>query len=88
LLRFESINRPNAISLFVTSLLLSKYYKVIYNSIFVIVNCCTKITKYIVVIIKIDIAKLAKIFFNKIVLYFKTLASIISNKKFVFTSVF
>jgi len=45
-------------------------------------------TKYIFVIIKIDVAKLAKMFFDKIVLRFETLASIVSDKEFVFTSAF
>jgi len=73
---------------FVTSLLLNKRYKVVYNSIFIIINRCTKIIKYIFIITRIDVAKLTKMFFNKIVLRFETLTSIISNKKFVFISVF
>ena len=44
--------------------------------------------KYIFVIIKIDVAKLAKVFFDKIVLRFETLINIVSDKRFVFTSVF
>jgi len=44
--------------------------------------------KYILVIIKIDIAKLTKVFFDKTVLRFETLTSIISNKEFIFTNVF
>ncbi len=68
--------------------MLSKYYKVVYNSIFVVVDCYTKIVKYIFVIIKIDIAKLAKVFFDKIILYFEILTSIVNNKKFVFISIF
>ncbi len=73
---------------FVTNLLLNKYYKIIYNLIFVIVDYYTKIIKYIFVIIRIDIAKLAKIFFNKIVLYFEILINIVSNKKSIFISIF
>ncbi len=73
---------------FVIDLLSNKYYKIIYNLIFIIVNCCTKIIKYIFIIIKINIAKLVKVFFNKIVLYFETLASIVSHKRFVFTNIF
>jgi len=67
---------------------LSKRRKIVYNSIFVIVDYCTKITKYIFVIIRIDIAKLAKIFFDKIVLRFETLTNIVNDKEFVFTNVF
>ncbi len=59
-----------------------------YNSIFVIIDRYTKIIKYIFIITKIDIVELAKMFFDKIVLRFETLTSIISNKKFVFISIF
>ncbi len=59
-----------------------------YNLIFIIVDRYTKIIKYIFVIIKINITKLAKKFFDKIILRFETLINIISNKEFVFTSVF
>jgi hypothetical protein len=59
-----------------------------YNLIFIIVDRYTKIIKYIFVIIKINITKLAKMFFDKIILRFETLINIISNKEFVFTSVF
>ena len=44
--------------------------------------------KYIFIIIRIDVAKLAKVFFDKIVLRFETLINIVNDKKFVFTSVF
>ncbi len=73
---------------FVTSLLLNKYYKIVYNSIFVVVDCYTKIIRYIFVIIRINIAKLTKVFFNKIILYFEILANIVSNKKIVFPNIF
>ena len=66
----------------------NKRYKVVYNSIFVIVDYYTKIIKYIFVIIKIDVAKLVNVFFDKIILRFETLIDIISDKKFVFTSIF
>jgi len=69
-------------------LLLKKYYKVIYNLIFIIVNCCIKIIKYIFIIIRVNIVKLTKVFFNKIVLYFEILTNIISDKKFIFTNIF
>jgi len=60
----------------------------VYNLIFIIVDRYKKIIKYIFVIIKINIIKLAKMFFDKIILRFETLINIISNKEFVFTSVF
>ena len=66
----------------------NKRCKVVYNSIFIIVNCCTKIIKYIFVITRIDIAKLTKMFFDKIVLRFETLINIVNNKRFVFISIF
>jgi len=69
-------------------LLLKKYYKVIYNLIFIIVNCCIKIIKYIFIIIRVNIVKLTKVFFNKIVLYFEILTNITSDKKFIFTNIF
>jgi len=70
------------------SLLSNKRYKIVYNLIFVIIDRYTKIINYIFVIIKIDVAKLAKMFFDKIVLRFKTLINIVSDKEFIFTSVF
>ncbi len=69
-------------------MLLKKYYKVIYNLIFIIVNCCIKIIKYIFIIIRVNIVKLTKVFFNKIVLYFEILTNITSDKKFIFTNIF
>jgi len=56
--------------------------------IFVIIDCYTKIIKYISIIIRINIAKLAKVFFDKIILCFEMLTNIISNKEFIFTSIF
>jgi len=73
---------------FVTSLSLSKRQEIIYNSIFVIVDRYIKMTKYIFVIIRIDVVELAKVFFDKIVLHFETLVDIIFNKEFVFISIF
>ncbi len=69
-------------------MLLNKRREIVYNLIFVIVDRYTKMIKYIFVIIKIDVAKLTKMFFDKIVLRFKTLINIVSDKEFVFTSVF
>ncbi len=44
--------------------------------------------KYILIIIRINVAKLTKVFFKKIVLRFNMLAIIISNRDSVFTSAF
>jgi len=72
---------------FVTSLSSNKRREVVYNSIFVIVDCYIKITKYILVIIKIDVAKLIRVFFEEIVLRFEISTSITSNKEFIFINI-
>ena len=73
---------------FVIDLLSSKRDKIIYDSTFVIVNKCTKIIKYLSIIIKIDAAKLTNIFFKKIVLYFNMSTNIVNDKNFLFINVF
>ncbi len=73
---------------FVTNLLLSKRHEVVYNLIFVIINRCIKMIKYILIIIRIDVAELTKVFFKKIVLRFNMLINIISDRDSVFTSAF
>ena len=73
---------------FVIDLSSSKRDKIIYNSIFVIVDKCTKIIKYLSIIIKIDVAKLTNMFFEKIVLHFDMSANIISDKDFLFINIF
>ena len=52
---------------FIIGLSSSKYENVIYNAIFMIVDKDTKMIKYLLIIIKIDIAKLIKLFFEKII---------------------
>ncbi len=44
--------------------------------------------KYILIITRINVAKLTKVFFKKIVLRFNMLINIISNKDFIFTNAF
>ncbi len=73
---------------FVTNLSSSKRREVVYNSIFVIINRCIKMIKYILIITRIDAAELTKVFFKKIVLRFNMLINIISNKDSVFISAF
>ena len=73
---------------FVIDLSSSKREKIVYNFIFVIINCCIKITRYISTTIKYDIAELTKIFFIEIVFKFNMLNNIVNNKRFVFTFVF
>ena len=73
---------------FVTNLLSSKRKKIVYNSIFVIINRCTKMIKYIFITIKLDIAELTKMFFIEIILRFDMFENIVNDKDFVFTSEF
>ncbi len=73
---------------FVTSLLLNKRREVVYNLIFVIINRCTKMIKYISVTTRIDVIKLTKVFFEKIILRFNMLTNIISNRDSVFINAF
>ena len=73
---------------FIIDLPSSKREKVVYDAILVIVDKCTKITKYLSMIIKIDVAELKKLFFEKIVLRFDISASIINDKNFLFINVF
>ena len=73
---------------FVIDLSSSKRDKVIYDSILVIVDKCTKIIKYLLIIIKIDTAKLTNVFFEKIVLHFDMSTNIINNKNFLFINAF
>ncbi len=44
--------------------------------------------KYILIIIRINVAELTKVFFKKIILRFNMLVNIMSNKDSVFTSAF
>ena len=73
---------------FVIDLPLNKRKKIVYNFIFVIVNCCIKIIRYILTIIKYDIAELTKKFFIEIIFKFDMFNNIVNNKKFVFIFVF
>ena len=73
---------------FVIDLSLSKREGVVYDAILVIVDKCTKIIKYLSMIIKIDAAKLTKLFFKKIVLHFNISADIVNNKDFLFINIF
>ena len=73
---------------FVIDLSSSKRDKIVYNLIFVIIDKCTKMIKYLLIIIKIDVAKLMNVFFKKIVLHFDMSASIVNDKSFLFINVF
>ena len=65
---------------FIIDLSLSKRDKIVYNSIFVIIDKCTKMIKYLLINIKIDVSKLTNVFFEKIVLHFNISADIVNNK--------
>ena len=73
---------------FIIDLSSSKREDVVYNVIFVIVDKCTKMIKYLLMIIKIDVAKLTKLFFEKIVLCFDISADIVSDKNSLFINAF
>ena len=73
---------------FIIDLSSNKRESVIYDAILIIVDKCTKMIKYWSVIVKIDVAKLTKLFFEKIVLHFDISADIINNKNFLFINVF
>ena len=73
---------------FVTSLFSNKRRDIVYDFILIMINRCIKMIKYILVIIKIIVVKLTKIFFEKIVLRYDVSNDIVNNKKFVFISAF
>ena len=73
---------------FVIDLSSSKRKEVVYDSILIVVNRYIKMTKYIFVIVKIDVVALTKMFFEEIVLRFDFFNDIVSDKEFVFINVF
>ena len=73
---------------FVIDLFSSKRKEIVYDSIFVMIDRYIKMIKYIFVTIKIDITKLTKMFFEKIVLRFDMSRDIMNDKNFVFINIF
>ena len=73
---------------FIIGLSSSKREDVINNIIFMIIDKCTKMIKYLSMIIKIDVAKLTKLFFEEIVLRFDMSTDIINDRNFLFTNAF
>ena len=73
---------------FIIDLLSSKRESIVYNAILVIIDKYTKIIKYLLIIIKIDIAKLTKLFFEKDILRFDMSADIVNDKNSLFINVF
>ena len=73
---------------FIIDLSSSKSKDVVYDEILMIVDKCIKEIKYLSMIIKIDAAKLTKLFFKKIVLRFDISANIINDRNFLFINAF
>ena len=73
---------------FVINLSPSKRDKVVYDSIFMIIDKCTKMIKYLLIIIKINVAELTNVFFKKIVLHFDMSVNIVNDKNFLFINAF
>ena len=73
---------------FIIDLLSNKREDVVYNAIFAIIDKCTKMIKYLSRNIKIDVAKLTKVFFEKIVLHFDISTDIVNDQNFLFINVF
>ena len=73
---------------FIIDLSSSKRDKVVYDLIFVIIDKCTKMIKYLSINIKIDVSKLTNVFFEKIVLHFDMSANIVNDKNSLFINVF
>ena len=73
---------------FIMKLFLNKKRDVIYDSILMIIDRYIKMIKYVLIIKKIDVTKLTKIFFKKIILRFNMSNEIVNDRKFMFTNVF
>ena len=73
---------------FIIGLLPSRQSDKVYNTIYIIVNCYTKIALYLPTVKTITVTELADLFLNKVVHCFKTPRGIISNYSSIFTSKF
>ena len=73
---------------FVIELSSSKKRDVVYDLILMIIDRYIKMIKYILIIKKIDVAKLTKMFFEKIVLCFDMSNEIVNDKSFMFINEF
>ena len=73
---------------FVIELFLSKRRDVVYDSVLMIIDRYIKMIKYILIIKKINVAELTKMFFKKIVLRFNMSDNIVNDKNSVFTNKF
>ena len=70
----------------IISLLLSKHKDNIYDVILVMINCYTKMTRYLFTINKLTAVKLTDMFFEHIVLWYRILREIVSDWESIFTS--
>ena len=70
----------------IISLLLSKCKANVYDAILVMINCYTKMTRYLFTINKLTAVKLTNMFFKHIVLWYKISREIVSNWESIFTS--
>ena len=70
----------------IISLLLSKCEDNIYDAILVMIDCYTKITRYLFTINKLTAVKLTDMFFEHIVLQYEISREIVSDWESIFTS--
>ena len=73
---------------FIIDLFFNKRRDLVYDLIFVIMNRCIKIIKYIFVTIKIDVVALTKIFYEIFFFRFDTSTNIVNDKNFIFINAF
>ncbi len=73
---------------FITNLYLNKRYKRVYNTVLIIINKYIKILRYILTTKIIDFTGLIELIFEKIILKFRVLNRIISNKDSIFINTF
>ena len=73
---------------FVTGLPPSKYRGKVYDTILIVVNRFTKMVRYLLIIIIIDAAELAELFYIEIVYRYGILVGIISDRGSLFTSAY
>jgi len=87
LLRFTDFWKEITMN-FITDLSLSKWKKVVYDSILVIVDHYMKMMHYLFMKKTLTVVKLAKLFFKKIALRYEISSNIIINKDSLFISAF
>ena len=73
---------------FIIGLLPSRQGDKVYNVIYIIVDCYTKMALYLPIVKTITVTKFMDLFLNKVVCRFRTPRGIISNYSSIFTSKF